>query len=121
MKKSITQKCLICKSKISGRADKRFCSLDCKNDYHSRLRKATLKATKPIDKILHRNRSILLEILGKRIQSKKIDRSVLDKKNFNYSYVTGYQLNSKNKMVNYVYDFSWILFSDKQILLKRLK
>lgn len=65
------RKCPICKDQLKGRADQRFCSLQCKNEYHIKLRRATKKATGETDKILHRNRSILLEIMRKKINEKE--------------------------------------------------
>lgn len=115
------RKCIMCKAKIQGRSDKKFCSVKCRSDYHIKLRKVTEDATHEIDKILHRNRSILLEVLGKNGQTKKINRRYLDKKNFRFDYLTGYHLNSQNKMVHYIYDFTWSIFSDQEILIKRLK
>ena len=112
--------CKLCKKPFRGRTDKVFCSVQCKSQYHIRLRQVTTQATKRIDSILHRNRSILLEILGKDGRSLSINRAILDKKKFNYHYVTSYHLNSKNKLVNYVYDFSWIIFSDNNILIQRV-
>ena len=114
-------KCKMCKSPIKGRSDKVFCSLNCKNEYHIKLRQVTHKATLAIDKILHRNRSILLEVMGKNQWQKKINRLILDKKKFNFNHVTGYYINSKGKTYNYVYDFSWMVFSHKEILINRRK
>lgn len=111
--------CKMCKTPMKGRSDKQFCSVDCKNDYHTKLRQVTHQATVSTDKILHRNRSILLEVMGKNSKQKKVDRAVLDKKKFNFHYVTGYYFNSRNKMFNYVYDFSWMVFSDKEVLIIR--
>lgn len=111
----------MCKKAVKGRSDKQFCSIECKNEYHVRLLQVTKETTLSTDKILHRNRSILLEVMGKNVKQKKIDRSILDKKKFNYHYVTGYYLNSSNKMYNYVYDFSWMIFSDREILIIRRK
>jgi uncharacterized Zn finger protein (UPF0148 family) len=62
---SQTRTCRLCKMPIVGRVDKIFCSNACKNEYHVRLRRATTKVVKETDKILHRNRSILLEVMGK--------------------------------------------------------
>jgi len=111
--------CKMCKSPIRGRSDKLFCTIGCKNEYHIKLRKVTSAATQSIDRILHRNRSILLEVLGKNLSQKKVERETLDKKKFNFHYVTGYYLNSKNKMYNYVYDFAWMIFSNQEILVIR--
>ena len=66
------RKCKMCKKKLSGRIDKIFCSTYCKSDFHFKLRRVNKKATLDIDKILHRNRSILLEILEKNSQQKKL-------------------------------------------------
>lgn len=111
--------CKMCRGDIKGRSDKIFCSIGCKNEYHIKLIQVTRKETLSTDVILHRNRSILLEVMGKNLKQKKVDRYLLDKKKFNFNYVTGYYLNSKNKMYNYVYDFSWMIFSDREILIIR--
>lgn len=111
--------CKICKVEIKGRRDKVFCSVACKNEYHIELRRSTQAATSFIDNILHRNRSILLEVLGNNSTSKKVDRKVLDKKKFNFKYHTHSYVNSKGKRYHYVYDFGWMEFSDQEILITR--
>lgn len=113
--------CRLCKSPFQGRSDKIFCSAGCKASYHIKLKKVTEAAAYRIDKILHRNRSILLEIMGKNNVQKKIARVILDSKKFNYNYITHYHINSHNKMVHYVYDFSWMIFSDQEVLIRRTK
>jgi len=118
-KSSAMKKCKICKKEIVGRKDKLFCSIQCKNDYHVKLRKVTKLATKRVDAILHRNRSILLELMGKNARQKKISKLFLDKKKFNYSYVTSFHTNNQGKMVHHVYDFSWMTFSDEEVLIRR--
>jgi hypothetical protein len=115
------RRCRLCQSPFQGRTDKIFCSAACKATYHSKLKKVTEDAATRIDKILHRNRSILLEILGKNTSYKKVQRTVLDAKKFNWQYITHYHINSQNKMVSYVYDFSWILFSDQEVVIRRVK
>ena len=114
------RKCKICKDRLIGRSDKVFCSIECKSYYHRKLMEATKDASSDIVKILYRNRSILLEIMGKKYSSRKVSRQLLDTKKFNWMYVTQYHLNSRNKMVNYVFDFSWMVFSDQEILIKRI-
>jgi len=115
------RKCLLCKSDFTGRADKIFCSIKCKNEYNIKLRHVTSRATRQIDNILHRNRSILLEVLGKNKIQLKISKRILDKKKFNYTYMTHYHINSRNKTVHYLYDISWMIFSDQEVLIKRIK
>lgn len=113
--------CKLCKTIFIGRTGKTFCSIKCKSEYNYKLRLATSIATARIDKILHRNRSILLEILGKTQSHLKVDRAILDKKKFHFNYITHHHINKQGKMVNYVYDFSWMIFSDQEVLITRVK
>lgn len=113
--------CRLCQKNFRGRTDKIFCCAKCKSLYHKKLVKVTHYATYEIDKVLHRNRSILLEILGKHGRYIKVNRKMLDRKNFKYNYITSYHVNSRRKMINYVYDFSWAIFSDNEVVIRRLK
>jgi len=114
-----TRTCKMCKAPLRGRSDKVFCAITCKNEYHLKLRRATAKVVKETDIILHRNRSILLEIMGKNKEQKKIDRLVLEKKKFRFNYITGIYVNNRGKIYHYVYDFAWMTFSDQEILIVR--
>lgn len=115
------KKCKICKISLKGRDDKLFCSIKCKNLYHRKLRKVTNNAAKSIDRILHRNRSILLEILGKNSLQKKVNRMLLDKKKFAYKYMTHFNINSKGKTYHFLYDIAWMEFSDDEVLIVKRK
>ncbi len=115
------KKCKICSQPISGRSDKKFCSQKCKNYYHTNLIRVTRKAVHQIDIILHRNRSILLEILGKSKTQLKIERVDLDTRKFNFKYHTHLQVNSQGKIYYYVYDFAWMEFSNNEVLIIRKK
>lgn len=113
------RKCTMCKKVVKGRSDKKFCSVSCKSLYHNKLRSANESVTTTIDKILHRNRAILLEVMGKASKSKKVLKLNLDKKNFNYSYITGMHINKQKKQVFHIYDFSYLIFSDQEIFIYR--
>ncbi len=111
--------CKICKAPIKGRANKVFCSTKCKNFYHKNLRSVTKKEAYSIDQILHRNRSILLEILGKTGQKIKVNRLLLEEKKFRFKYLTHFHVNSSGKMIHYLYDLAWAEFSDDEVLVLR--
>lgn len=115
-----TGHCKLCKEEFVGRKGKLFCSISCKSEYNHKLARATNIATAKVDAILHRNRSILLEIMGKQKISIKISRTILDRKKYNWRKCTGHHINKAGKMVYYVYDFSWVVFSDDEVLIKRL-
>jgi len=114
-------KCKVCQKEFKGRKDKIFCSLKCKNDYHVTLRAVTKKTAYPLDKVLHRNRSILLEIMGPKAIKKKVRRAELVKKKFQFKYLTHFNINSKDKMYHHVYDFAWMEFSDDEVMIIRQK
>lgn len=114
-------KCRICKKILKGRKDQLFCSIKCKNYYHINLRAVTKNEAMSIDRHLHRNRSILLEIMGKNETQKKVERIVLEEKKFHFKYLTHFYVNSKGKMMHYVYDFGWMDFSDDEVLIVRKK
>ena len=111
--------CPICKKEVKGRTDKRFCSVKCKSNYHRRLTASTNSATDSIDRILHRNRSILLEVMGKNKRQIRIPIILLEKKKFQFNYVTKYIINSRGKTYNYVYDFAWMSFSSNEVIIYR--
>jgi hypothetical protein len=119
--KTTYRTCKVCDTPFRGRSDKIYCSVACKNVYHVDLRKKTAKVIRQTDTILHRNRSILFEVIGDNAVQRKVPRRLLDKMKFNFNYITGYYLNSKGKTYHYVYDFSWMIFSDQEVLIVRRK
>lgn len=112
-------KCKLCSSGFNGRKGRIFCSIQCKSIYHRILLSKTIKASKLADNILHRNRSILYEILGDSGKQKKVTRKLLDSKKFNWHYMTSIHTNIKGKLLHYVYDYSWMIFSDQEVLIKK--
>ena len=58
--------------------------------------------------------------MGKNTSQKRIERQELDAKKFNWQYITHYHINTHNKLVNYIYDFSWMIFSDEKVLIKKV-
>ena len=113
--------CKMCQTPIRGRSDKIFCSVNCKTEYHHKLRKITAKEVLDINKILARNRSILLEILGKNQVQRKIPRLILDRKKFNFKYHTHLTRNIKGKLYFYCYDIAWMEFSDNEVMIIKRK
>lgn len=113
--------CPICKNQIKGRSDKRFCSRSCKNYYHQKLLAINTKSTRKIDKILHRNRVILLELMGKHQKELRITRLELDKLKFNFNYFTSRTVNKQSKAYIHIYDFRYMLFSDANVIIYKGK
>jgi hypothetical protein len=114
------RKCRLCKTQFTGRSHKIFCSATCKAQYHIKLNKVTMDAAERINTILLRNRSILLEIMGKNAHQKTVPRALLDSKKFHFGYMTHFFKNSENKTSFYVYDFSWSLNEEQDVLIKKV-
>jgi hypothetical protein len=112
------KKCQHCNIEFVGRADKRFCSIKCKNEKHNSMRQNTKEICKEIDGYLHRNREILMVLMG---NSKKemVDRLLLTRAGFRYEYMTGIHINKQGKTYHLVYDFAWMSFTDQQIMIVR--
>jgi predicted nucleic acid-binding Zn ribbon protein len=113
------KQCIQCGNEFRGRADKKYCSVDCKNIYNYNKRKETQSVTEQIDKILHRNREILSTVMGPKRKRIHIARLELERMGFNFNYITGYYINSAKKTYHYVYDFAWMEFSSQKVMLVR--
>ncbi|MDX1407876.1 MAG: hypothetical protein R3330_07075 [Saprospiraceae bacterium] len=109
--------CLVCGAPLRGRRDKKYCSLSCKNAYHTRRRIEQQPVVATIDRLLHRNREILVE-LWEEAQNRKfiVPRSRLQRKGFKFRHFTSTYVNKAGKLYHYVYDFSWMAFSSGDIL-----
>lgn len=113
--------CPICAAKLEGRRDKIFCTPVCKAEYHRKRQKQHLPFSYPIDSILHRNWVILTEFYEEIGKSKFfLPMSTLEKSGFHFNYFTTRIINSKDKEYFYVYNYGWMLFSDKEVMIIRL-
>ncbi|HRI01260.1 MAG TPA: hypothetical protein PK006_09440 [Saprospiraceae bacterium] len=108
--------CIFCKATLQGRSDKKFCSINCKNQYNYALRQTTKDEVKEIDAYLHRNREILSVIMGnyKKLLTQKV---VLERAGFRFEYMTGIYHNKENKRFHYVYDYAWAEFTNQELML----
>ncbi len=113
--------CSICSAEIVGRRDKIFCSQKCKSFYHRHRKKQHQSITNPVDKMLHRNWVILQEYY-ERINKRKffIPKAELVKEGFKLDYHTTSQKNKKGKTYYYIYNFGWMDFSDKDLMVIHL-
>ncbi|MBP7803820.1 MAG: DUF2116 family Zn-ribbon domain-containing protein [Saprospiraceae bacterium] len=110
--------CIQCGKPVKGRADKVFCSSECKNDYNYKNRSTTKSDVKTIDDLLHRNRILLMTLMG---DSKKeiFDKMVLTRAKFRFEFHTGHYINKEGKTYWLIYDYAWMAFSDQKILVVR--
>jgi predicted nucleic acid-binding Zn ribbon protein len=83
--------CLECGDKIIGRADKKFCSDQCRISYNNKLNSDETNYVRNVNNILRRNRRILMELntTGKtRVSLDKLKAKGFDFSHFTSTYTT---------------------------------
>lgn len=110
--------CKVCGNQLKGRRDKKYCDQICKNQYHADMRALHRTEVSADLSFLFRNRTILHEILDQEgSNKKKIPRSVLQFMGFKFNNYTGAHVNKQGKTYHFVFDYSWMAFSDKEVLI----
>ena len=113
-------KCLTCKTKVTGRADKKFCDSECRTAYHNKLNSFQNNFIKNVNNILKKNRRILIE-LNPNGKSKTTKEELLDR-GFKFSYFTNEYITKAGKIYHFVYEQGYIeLQDDKYALVIRQK
>ena len=96
--------CLDCNQELSGRSDKKFCSDQCRINFHNVLAQKTNKSIRKINKILLHNRKILRENIVN--EQKQISMAELTDQGFNFKYHT-HQIREAGKITTFSYDFGF--------------
>ena len=119
-KAEIEQKvCLECGSKIIGRADKKFCSDQCRVAYNNRLNSNETNFMRNVNNVLRKNRRILIDLntTGK----SRVSREKLQEKGFDFGLFTSTYTTKEGSLYHYCYeqgylqvDKSWYLLVVKK-------
>jgi len=97
------KKCLECGDSFRGRADKKFCSDQCRNTYNNNLKRTTGKDfIRKVNVILARNRNILesMNPTGKT----SIHKTKLQKQGLNMDYITHIYTTKAGRVYYFCYD-----------------
>ncbi len=100
------KKCIECGDSFSGRADKKFCSDQCRNAYNNRLNSDSNNFIRNINNILRKNRRILAALNPK--GKTKIHREKLLEQGFKFSYFTNTYTTKAGKTYHYCYDQGYL-------------
>lgn len=101
------RKCKMCRTEFTGRSDKIFCTVFCKNVYHQLLRKTSHIAGRRINEYLKRNHGILLEILSIKNNERLVHRNTLADKRFRFNYFTHQFISSLGRKYYCIYELAW--------------
>ncbi len=119
-KKALSRNCVICDAKLIGRSDKVYCSLECKNRYHSTVRKQFKSISSETVRILARNHHILVGLMSDKTNNFIIDRLALERLGFKLKYISGVTL-INSAMTYFVFDYSYTLLTDNRIVVTASK
>jgi len=97
--------CLDCGEIIKGRADKKFCSDLCRNNYNNKLNADSTNYVRNINNILRKNRRIIEELVpnGKA----NVSKSKLIEKGFDFTYYTNTYKTQKGDVYFFCYEFGY--------------
>ena len=95
-----------CKEKLFGRADKKFCSDQCRTAHHNRENADSNNFMRNINNILRKNRRILLA-LNPHGKSKATKTQLLDK-GFKFSYYTNEYITKAGKVYKFCYEQGYL-------------
>lgn len=98
--------CPECGSAIKGRADKKFCSDECRSSYNNTKNRNTNNMVRNINAILKRNRDILLSFNPNGKAS--IAKTKLQNAGFNFSYHTNTYTTKSGKTYYFCYDQGYL-------------
>lgn len=115
MAKIAEKVCLECGSKISGRADKKFCSDQCRVSYNNKLNRDETAYMNNVTNILRKNRRVLLELntTGKT----RVSRDKLNDKGFDFNYFTSQYKTKDGTIYNFCYEQGYLPLENNWYLL----
>ena len=116
MRENSFRKCPECGDEIIGRADKKFCSDQCRNTYNNRLNSDASNTVRNINNILRKNRRILQE-LNRQSGKTMVNKDTLLTNGFNFTYHTHIYKTKKGDSYIFCYEQGYLYLKDKELYL----
>jgi predicted nucleic acid-binding Zn ribbon protein len=98
--------CLECGEDFKGRADKKFCSDQCRTAYNNRLNSDTVNYVRNVNNILRKNRRILMELNPE--GKNKVPLAKLKSKGFDFSYYTNIYTTKEGAQYFFCYEQGYL-------------
>jgi hypothetical protein len=114
----MASKCQECGIKITGRADKRFCSDQCRTSFHNKQNSDANNFMRNINNILRKNRRILIKLNpnGKA----KVSKTELLDLGFKFAYFTNVYKTKSGNIYHFCYEQGYLgLDNDMYALVER--
>lgn len=107
---AVERKCLDCGDTIRGRADKKFCSDQCRNNFNNRLNRDSNNFVRNVHGLLRKNRRILAELFSE--GRTRIHKDALYALGYNFSFFTHTIVTQEGKKFNYCFEYGFYETSD---------
>ncbi|MBT3424563.1 MAG: hypothetical protein HOD63_17515 [Bacteroidetes bacterium] len=107
--------CKFCNKSFKGRADKLFCSTDCRTAFHNSVKNKDEDFIRSLNKILRKNRSILKYVSPK--GKTTVAKSFLSDLDFNFDFYTDHRTTKNGNTYVYCYDYGYLVLEDEKILI----
>lgn len=101
------KKCKECGILFKGRADKKFCSDYCRNQFHNRLNSRKNNYIRHVNNILRRNRRILENFYPD--EQDIFHPDIMIRKGFDFRYFTHFKKNKAGGMTFFCYEYGYYL------------
>lgn len=111
--------CPECKEPIIGRSDKKFCGDICRTAYHNSIANQRDSSIRAINKVLQKNRLILLETAVNRNGNAQTDIYFLQELGFDFSYYTHCRPDRAGHVIVYCYEIGYIRNGEDQVQIVR--
>lgn len=109
--------CLECGDKLIGRADKKFCSDQCRNAYNNRQNRDANNLVRNVNGILRKNRRILTSLCQG--DKSTVSRDKLNQEGFSFGYFTNIYTTKQGKDYRFVYDMGVLELENEKVLIVR--
>jgi hypothetical protein len=99
--------CLDCEETLNGRADKKFCSDQCRNSYNNRINSDNNNFMRNVNNILRKNRRILADLTpnGK----STMPREKVAELGYNFTYHTHIYVTRKETTYYFCYEYGFLM------------
>lgn len=104
--------CLHCSKEVVGRADKKFCDNQCRNEYNNTQNGTSNNYIRKVNRIIKKNRNILEELCPKD-KSIKVTHKELSKLGFSFEYFTNTYTTKAEKTYYFCYEYGYLNLGNK--------
>lgn len=110
--------CAVCNGQLSGRSDKIYCDLKCKNKYHGQKRSEFRRVYAVYSKIAYNNAEILASLLQEVNDRLVISELELSRLGFNFNHVSSWKF-KQGAMRYQIFNFSWYFGKHGKVIISK--